>query len=40
MCWEVGFVRGPHLLAGGVRSVPTNLVELKRQQELREIEDE
>ena len=28
-CWEVGFVRRPHLLVGGVRSVPTNLVEVK-----------
>ena len=39
-CWEVGFVRRPHLLVRGVRSVPTNLVEVKGQQELREIEDE
>ena len=30
----------PNLLVGGVRSVPTNLVEVKGQQELREIEDE
>ena len=30
----------PHLLVGGVRSVPTNPVEVKGQQELREIEDE
>ena len=39
-CWEVGFVGRPHLLVGGVRSVPTNLVEVKGKQELREIEDE
>ena len=39
-CEEVGIVRRPHLLVGGVRSVPTNLVEVKGQQELREIEDE
>ena len=39
-CWEVGFVRRPHVLVGGVRSVSTNLVEVKGQQELREIEDE
>ena len=39
-CWEVGFVRRSHLLVGGVRSVPTNLVEVNGQQELREIEDE
>ena len=39
-CWEVGFVRRPHLLVGGVRSVPINLVEVEGQQELREIEDE
>ena len=40
MCWEVGFVRRPHLLVGGVRSVPTNLVEVKGQQELLEIQGE
>ena len=40
MCWEVGFVRRPHHLVGGVRSVPTNLVEVEGQQELREIEGE
>ena len=39
-CWEVGFVRRPHLLVGGVRNVPTNLVEVKGQPELREFEDE
>ena len=39
-CWEVGFVRRHLLLVGGVRNVPTNLVEVKGQQELREIEDE
>ena len=39
-CWEVGFVRRPHLLVGGVRSVTTNLVEVEGQQELQEIEDE
>ena len=39
-CVGDGFVRRPHLLVGGVRSVPTNLVEVKEQQELREIEDE
>ena len=39
-CWDVGFVRTPRLLVGGVRSVPTNLVEVKGQQELLEIEDE
>ena len=39
-CWDVPFVRRPHLLVGGARSVPTNLVEVQGQQELREIEDE
>ena len=39
-CAEEGFVRRPHLLVGGVHSVPTNLVAVKEQQELREIKDE
>ena len=39
-CEEAGTVRRPHLLVGRVRSVPTNLLEVKGQQELREIEDE
>ena len=39
-CVGVGFARRPHILVGGVRSIPTNLVEVKGQQELREIEDE
>ena len=39
-CVEEEFVRRPHLLVGGVRSVPTNLVEVIGKQELREIEDE
>ena len=28
-CGEVGIVRRPHLLVGGVRIVPTNLVEVE-----------
>ena len=39
-CVEVGLVIRLHLLFGEVRSVTTNHVEVKRQQELREIEDE
>ena len=39
-CVGVGFVRRPHLLVGGVRSVTTILAEVEGQQELREIEDE
>ena len=39
-CAEVGFVRRPHLLVGGVHSVTTILVEVEGQQELLEIKDE
>ena len=39
-CGQVGLVLRLHLLFGEVRSVPTNIVEVKGQQELREIEDE
>ena len=39
LCAGVGFVRRPHLLVGGVRSAPTNLVEVKGQ-ESREIDGE
>ena len=37
-CAGVGFVRRPHLLVGGERSVTTNFVEVEGQQELRENE--